>query len=64
MCFRPAAVSVDKTCPECGEACPPDAATCPKCGAAPRATPTPAALVPPAPPRAALVQNPRAKWPK
>ena len=33
MCFRPAAVEIDKTCPECGEKNPPDAVSCKACGA-------------------------------
>ena len=33
MCFRPAAVSMDKTCPQCGATCPAADATCSECGA-------------------------------
>ncbi|WP_158539731.1 hypothetical protein [Gordonibacter sp. 28C] len=33
MCFRPATVAPDKTCPACGEMCKPELDACPKCGA-------------------------------
>lgn len=33
MCFRPAAVSTDKTCPQCGRKCAPEDTVCPDCNA-------------------------------
>ncbi|WP_423785166.1 zinc-ribbon domain-containing protein [Gordonibacter pamelaeae] len=33
MCFRPAAVTLDKTCPKCGETNDPSAEICSACGA-------------------------------
>ena len=33
MCFRPAAVEIKKTCPECGAENEPTASTCEQCGA-------------------------------
>ena len=33
MCFRPAAVSTDKTCPSCKATCQPTETVCPQCGA-------------------------------
>ncbi|WP_367316808.1 zinc-ribbon domain-containing protein [Gordonibacter sp. RACS_AR49] len=33
MCFRPAAVTLDKTCPKCGETNDPSAQVCSACGA-------------------------------
>ena len=33
MCFRPAAVSLNKTCPECGFEADQFDTTCPQCGA-------------------------------
>ena len=33
MCFRPATVAPDKTCPACGATCAGDAPTCSACGA-------------------------------
>ncbi len=32
MCFRPAAVSLTNTCPQCGAECALDLETCPECG--------------------------------
>lgn len=33
MCFRPAAVEIDKTCPKCGAKAGASEKVCPKCGA-------------------------------
>ena len=33
MCFRPAAVEIDKTCTECGAKAPASETVCPECGA-------------------------------
>ena len=44
MCFRPAAVEIKKTCPECGAENEPTASTCEQCGAE-----LPASAFPPAP---------------
>ncbi len=33
MCFRPAAIEMDKTCPQCGAKCGATSTTCPQCGA-------------------------------
>ena len=52
MCFRPAAVEIERSCPECGGKCPADATACPACGAElPEASPyaVPGAGAPAAP---------------
>lgn len=33
MCFRPAAVELNKKCPQCGKSCEPTDTVCPDCGA-------------------------------